>query len=768
MRATRRTGRAGRAAALAIAAGTLLACAALAPAPVRAETTGSGTLSARLERMLAGIPADRVPTRILLDRVLPPRDLYDLDGVSASRPITRAAWRQAYDGILRAARPALPWPALAELDRRAASSPRGIVPIALLDVAYDRLRPEALATGALLERDGRLFLGPEGDGAFDEARLFAAAPLRERTYQGERVLFRLDPGDIFRQPRPAPGLPAGSAGTALRFTLDFDDGRGPVALLPGEVHPVRYATSGTKTIRLRAGGPGGPELTAAFLFEVRALRTPAPDDTLEITAAIPYLGAYGSGRAYVYLSDQHATLTEPVVVIEGFDLDNSMSWDELYELLNREQLLETLRADGYDAVVLDFDDATDYLQRNSFVVTALIEEVRARIAPGKTIALAGASMGGLIGRYALAYMESNDLEHTVRTFVSFDSPQSGADIPLGIQYWLWFFADQSVDAAAWLAALDSPAARQLLLYHHTDPPGATGEPDPLRAQLEADIAAVGDYPALPRKVAVANGSGAQAGQGFSAGDQLIRWEYESFLVDITGNVWAVPDQTSATIFRGLIDFLFLPPEESIVTVSGTRPADNAPGGWRATMLDLDATDPGYGDIVALHPNHCFIPAVSALALETDDLFYDIAGDPEILAHTPFDAVYFPAANQEHVDINAENVGWLISEIEMGSGAAPEGTPPARPLARIAQPALQAGGDAVRIRYAVPASGEARLALYDLSGRRIALLAQGHHEPGAHEILWARSAAQGRRIERGICFLRLDGAGFSATARIALP
>ncbi len=240
----------------------------------------------------------------------------------------------------------------------------------------------------------------------------------------------------------------------------------------------------------------------------------------------------------------------PVIVVEGFDLDNTMNWDELYQLLNQENLLETLRADGFDAVVLNFTDATDYVQRNSFVVVELIEQIRALLDPHRDIALVGGSMGALCGRYALAYMENHALEHGVRTYISFDGPQSGANIPLGIQYWLDFFSDLSTDAAFLLSRLDTPAARQLLVYHHTTPPGTTGESDPLRAAMLADFAAVGGYPAEPRKVAVANGSGEQAGQGFAAGDQIIRYEYSSLLVDITGNVWAVPDAASQIIFDG--------------------------------------------------------------------------------------------------------------------------------------------------------------------------------------------------------------------------
>ena len=45
----------------------------------------------------------------------------------------------------------------------------------------------------------------------------------------------------------------------------------------------------------------------------------------------------------------------------------------------------------------------------------------------------GASMGGLISRFGLAWMEKEGLQHHTSLFISFDSPQAGAQIPLGLQ-----------------------------------------------------------------------------------------------------------------------------------------------------------------------------------------------------------------------------------------------------------------------------------------------------------------------------------------------
>ena len=64
-----------------------------------------------------------------------------------------------------------------------------------------------------------------------------------------------------------------------------------------------------------------------------------------------------------------------------------------------------------------------------------------------------------------------------------------------------------------LSLLNKPAARQMLVYHYTYPPGSSGQPDPLRGTFATDLAAVGDWPSQPRLTAIANGSDNGAGQG---------------------------------------------------------------------------------------------------------------------------------------------------------------------------------------------------------------------------------------------------------------
>ncbi len=712
----------------------------------------AGALSDALE----GLDRSRVKTGILYDRVLPLSSIEDHDGGPASRPVSLAGWRQAYHEMSRASLLKPEWPSLKSLfDENRQVIRRGSIPIAFMHFNYDRIRPDALEDGLLELRNGLLVETGKGD-PFIQSSVFAATAMKDYTHRGAGVTFALDRNRYFSNDGRLP----------LRIEFDFDDGRGFRDVPFGSDQIVNYQSTGRKTIRIRAALEDGTVLRSAFYFRVAALQTPTPHDTLAITAAIPYNSEFGTGEAYVYRSDANPSLSLPAILVEGFDIDNSMDWDELYELTNQEGLVDSIRAMGYDAVVLNFTDAVDYIQKNAFVLVELIQQIQGMIAPDKDVVIVGASMGGLAARYALAYMEHHSIYHRVRLFVSLDSPQNGANIPLGVQHWVDFFADQAAEAAALLEGLNSPAARQMLVYHHTVTPVTTAGPDPLKAGLEADLAAVGDYPAFPRMVAMANGSGAQSGQGFLPGEQIVSWEHYSFLVDIVGNVWAVSDGPTQQIFHGLIDIILLPKEEKTISTTGTMPYDNAPGGYRSSMAQMDSTEAPYGDIIALHDNHCFIPTISALDLATDDLFYDIGGDPNILTLTPFAAVYFPASNQGHIEITPETVQWFISEFQW----APTGVAEAPQLSRA--PALRQNypnpfNPVTTIGYYLPHSDHAVLKVFLVNGRLVRTLVDKPMTAGPHDAVWNGRDHAGQPVASGIYFYRLTAGPYVGTRKMVL-
>ena len=705
--------------------------------------TFAGAIEDRLREALGRLDTRDLETGVLYDRVLPLSGIERFGG-DGRAVASRGLWRQLYEELRRASADPTQRPPAEELIERARRR-QDAVPLAVVFDGYERIRPDALERGAVEIRDGHLVRG-SGE-AFEARTAFAAAALREWTYCGTEVRFVLGRDEFF----------SNRGGAAPRLEADLDDGLGFRAMSVDLPLTAHYLETGTKTLRLRATAADGATLQAALAFSVRALDTPVPNDTLHVAGTIPYLGGIASGDAYVYLAPGRTQVQNPAIVVEGFDLDNSMNWDELYALLNQQDLIETLRADGYDAVVLNFTDATDYLQRNAFVVVDLLQQISGIVGPQTTVALAGASMGGLVSRYALAYMETNGLPHSVRTFISFDAPQSGADVPLGIQYWVKFFSTQSSDAAVFLSQLNRPAARQMLVYHYTDPAGTTGQPDPLRGTFAADLADVGDWPSQPRLVGIANGSDNGSGQGFTPGAQIIQWSYSDLLVAITGNVWAVPNVTSTKIFDGKLRILFSTTSQA-VTVNGTQPYDNAPGGSRASMAQLDSVAAPYGDIVAYYPSHCFIPTVSALAYNTTDLFHNIAADPTPVSNTPFDAVYSQGTNQEHVAITPENAVWLRSEIEMGvTGVSPT---VAGGDVKLRTPWPNPSSGPVRIAFSMARPAAVDLRVFSVDGREVANLARGVWSAGSHEVAWSGRDSRGTAAASGVYFVR-----FAAEERV---
>ncbi len=714
----------------------------------------SGT-GAALRNALSGLDPGRMPSPILYDRVVPLAALPELNGSPDAPVVTPERWRQALHELTLAASEPLPWPTVPQVRARtAAARDAGLIEIAVLDATYARLRPDALVKGTLVRRGDRLVeaFGARAEELFATEHAFAVTALAPQIFHGGSTSFTL-PRDLYLTARR--DLP-------VRLEADFADGRGLRAVAWDQPVPVRYLATGPRELRLRAIYADGSASWGRFPIEVRSLRTPVPTETLPLTADIPFQGGVASGEAFFYLADGHSSLVNPIVVVEGFDLDDSMGWDALYTLLNQENLLEDLRAEGYDAVILDFASATDLIQRNASLLVKLLQTVQALGPPGHAFPVVGASMGGLVSRYALAYMEQAAIPHQVAAFVAFDAPNRGANIPLGLQYWLAFFQGESADAAFLLSRLDQPAARQMLLYHHTSPPGPTGVSDPMRAEFLADLAAHGDFPSTPRLVAIANGSGIQTNQGFAPGDQIIQWEYYSLLVDIIGNIWAVPDGSSHLIFDGEINLIWpLPDEQLSVTVSATLPWDNAPGGYRASMAQMDTVAAPYGDIIALHPAHAFIPTISALGLDVTDPFYDIAGDGDLLLHTSFDAVYFPQVNQEHVLITPENKAWFVSEIH-GLAAGVADWLPAQTYHRCFP---NPWTSRTTIAFSLPGPAPIRLDVFDIAGRHVRNLAHGEFAPGRREIPWDGRDDQGSRVAAGAYVYRLDVAGWTHSGQM---
>jgi hypothetical protein len=383
-----------------------------------------------------------------------------------------------------------------------------------------------------------------------------------------------------------------------------------------------------------------------------------------------FLGSTVTGNIAIFYGADHTCLVNPVIIVDGFDPGDTRPIEGLYEIGNQQNMIDSLRALGDDFILLNFNQGADYIQRNAMLVMSLLDTVQTIMINNGTyvenpqIVVVGPSMGGLITRYALCYMEANNIDHHVRTWISFDSPHKGANIPLGLQHWLRFFAEvaESDGAIDGLAKMNSIAAKQMLVYHYSASLDTLAGPNPLRYDLVNELDVLG-FPQESRIVAVVNGSGYGITQDFLPGEKVVEYEFSDWSADLTGNVWAVPNQTSTRIYEGLYNTI-MPLDEVTedVYIKNTISYDNAPGGDTPTFLEIAEEDPGYGTIIAIHEDHCFIPTISSLCItNTNQLEFNVSENLESII-TPFDTVYFPYENQEHAEITIESYQWFKSEI----------------------------------------------------------------------------------------------------------
>jgi len=320
-----------------------------------------------------------------------------------------------------------------------------------------------------------------------------------------------------------------------------------------ELNPARLGLRSVSEPRTRRAVTNVQYLqraAGAFLFLIAAGSLPADfvDDNCTkdsttcsatvIEADDPYLLVRGKGR----LRFLHAPADKPVLGavlrVGGFSPKKNATCELGPELNDDEKA--TLREEedrwkmGFHVYSLSWCDPSTFIQRNSLVLEKALEEMRAGSLGESTAALANTakvgiiagSMGGLVTRHALSKMESEGRPHGVSLFISFDSPQLGGYLPPSIQkanavflapaefasVLLLRFPVASVVArlsgnelAAELTGMDTPAARQMLLIHHTS--SRSSGPHPSFIELFNELNGYG-WPGQfgMRTVAIANGS----------------------------------------------------------------------------------------------------------------------------------------------------------------------------------------------------------------------------------------------------------------------
>jgi pimeloyl-ACP methyl ester carboxylesterase len=618
-------------------------------------------------------------TGILIDRSRAESRIEAMSGEPNAVRATRRECLDAYFDFRAAADPRLKLPEVSALYGRYSSAEHpDRIPILLLDAEYDRVRPDLLESGALRDHgDGSLTLDPGVSGPVTEKRaVFAAASLRP-IVTALPGLYLVLPSDL---------RIGGRVSSTDRVRVSIAGGPWQKAQFDQPI-PLAEGATGVVDVDVEVENATGVTRIARTQVILAAATAPTPTQSFNVIAQYLHSGGtYATARVHVLLAPGHTELTRPLIVLDGFDVENgkggNRGWDELYALLTQANLASRLQSLGFDLVVVDYTNALRYIQDNGYAVMEAIKEVRDLKVGNAPTVLVGPSMGGLVARYALLKMEDLGDPHNVTRFISFDAPQQFANIPQGDQWLLHFLAEQDDAAAEMLDILRSPAAAQMLVTTLDHPSAAEQDPlhysaapstDARRTNLFDQLEALGNYPTLTELVAIANGSGSGTPQSAPNNQHMLiadgviwdeTWSWP--LAEIYLQVFPVSGTSVDRIFFGDVDEYhsgYGLMRSEVWRSPGPR-YDQAPGGMRNTQYEIavelaDAMQQGVVD--AISPNHCFIPTVSALDFDTSNLFYDILADPLRLQKTPFDRIHVPTANMDHVEIDAQVSTWLINE-----------------------------------------------------------------------------------------------------------
>ena len=425
-------------------------------------------------------------------------------------------------------------------------------------------------------------------------------------------------------------------------------------------------------------------------------------DVLSINSTLAYQG-FGESAAHngtaeykIYYDNIDGVLDKPIFILDGFDPGDSRGISALFNSFNNapttDNIVNELRDEGYDLIIVNFpsyisssdgttaiDGGADFIQRNAYSVIALIELINN--APTKTDenVVIGPSMGGLIARYALRYMEQNSIPHDTRLYISFDSPHLGANIPISVQYSFNYMVNGGPSQTAFQPGLDdlnSPAAKQMLIDHYlahigTDGFTQTGSNLPqgapnFRDAFQTELNTMG-FPENTRNVAMINGSGLGITSG-NPGANIINHTFSLPPLEISLNLNFAPAASETNIVSainlsiggGISIGNYSASAESPLFTDGV---DSAPGG----TTNLSTIDDGSNEILTDFVNnlnetaYCFIPTVSSLAMSSTNNWYTQPDNT-----TPFVNTYIPDTNEEHVLLTNGNIAFALSEIREGA------------------------------------------------------------------------------------------------------
>jgi hypothetical protein len=139
------------------------------------------------------------------------------------------------------------------------------------------------------------------------------------------------------------------------------------------------------------------------------------------------------------------------------------------------------------------------------------------------------------------------------------------------------------------------------------------------------------------------------------------------------------------------------------------------------------------------------------------------GDEGFSVHVNSDTSYIIAGRTDSYGIGQKDV-YIIRTISLAAGL-DKGSCPGAPVSMWIHP--NPCGDAVHIRYHLPEDGRVRMAVYNLMGQEVCMLADRCQRAGEHSATWDRRNSAGATVSSGLYMMRLDSATGSRMSKVLI-
>lgn len=376
-------------------------------------------------------------------------------------------------------------------------------------------------------------------------------------------------------------------------------------------------------------------------------------------------------------------IKNPIILVKGYDPQNEITCHDSYNYYflnkdikyNNELLGNYLRNKGYDIITYNVGNTHRPIQVLAKSLQQFIKFINQNKKGHEELVVIGVSQGGLVARYALTEMENNNETHSVKLFVTLDTPHKGANIPVGLQALLIKFEALKYFVKELKPLYDSyrsASARQMTLYNpwkiKNDKVGSTDAHLNFYSELKT-LNSCNGYPKNCKRSAIANGglNGFNDMQGNVPGSTAA---YIPLFSNAGVGIQTVPDKDYANTRTGEKGtFLFNSNwfQPSFYLKSINPPIDNCPGGYYPFFKELKSNLASVKTVDIAYENANFVSTNSAFDICNTDILQNLGvkWESDVMKLTPFDDIYWNTDqnNTYHASLTNENTEWLVWQIE---------------------------------------------------------------------------------------------------------